>query len=93
MSNVKIEHVTFYKVGHRSFETIQDAEAYIEFGKRDAQISALKERIDSCQLLSAQYFNDPSDLLPEVLENALKVAQAIVEFVKQVRESENVTGS
>jgi len=93
MSNVKIEHVTFYKVGHRSFETIQDAEAYISFGKFESKILDLRRLIGRCQLLSPEYFIDPTNLLPEVLEEASGIAQAIVEFVKQVRESQNVTGN
>lgn len=75
MSNVKIEHVTFYKVGHRSFETLQDAEAHLQFEQLRSEIDELKS------------------LIAGSLENALKVAQAIIDFVKQVRESENVTGS
>ena len=93
MSNVKIEHVTFYKVGHRSFETIQDAEAHLQFEQFRSEIDELKSLIAGSHLLRVDQRPSPDDLQSGSLENALKIAQAIVEFVKQVQESENVTGS
>ena len=89
MSNVKIEHVTFYKVGHRSFETIQDAEAHLLFEEFEGELGNLKSLIANFNLLSPHHRASSEDLRPDSLEQALNVAQAIVEFVKKVQESQN----
>ena len=89
MSNVKIEHVTFYKVGYRSFETIQDAEAYLQFEQFRSEIDELKSLIAGSNLLRVDQRPSSDDLQSGSLENALNVAQAIVEFVKQVQEIQN----
>ena len=89
MSNVKIEHVTFYKVGHRSFETIQDAEAHLQFEQFRSEIDELKSLIAGSHLLRVDQRPSPDDLQSGSLKNALNVAQAIVEFVKQVQESQS----